>query len=66
MLIFFGLESRGSGGSDYTETNDVYFFLNLLQVALLGIDIISTFVDRISDHFRGYVGTGKCVNVSYL
>ncbi|XP_062869738.1 CLIP-associating protein 2 isoform X18 [Trichomycterus rosablanca] len=27
------------------------------KVALLGIDIVSAFVDRIGDHFRGYVGT---------
>ncbi|XP_053531146.1 CLIP-associating protein 2 isoform X24 [Ictalurus punctatus] len=27
------------------------------KVALLGIDIVGAFVDRMSDHFRGYVGT---------
>ncbi|XP_017551094.1 CLIP-associating protein 2 isoform X2 [Pygocentrus nattereri] len=27
------------------------------KVALLGIDIVSAFVDRMSDRFRGYVGT---------
>ncbi|XP_076865034.1 CLIP-associating protein 2 isoform X23 [Brachyhypopomus gauderio] len=27
------------------------------KVALLGIDIVSAFVDRLSDRFRGYVGT---------
>uniref|UniRef100_A0A4W4GAB3 TOG domain-containing protein n=1 Tax=Electrophorus electricus TaxID=8005 RepID=A0A4W4GAB3_ELEEL len=27
------------------------------KVALMGIDIVSAFVDRMSDHFRGYVGT---------
>ncbi|XP_026144498.1 CLIP-associating protein 2 isoform X35 [Carassius auratus] len=27
------------------------------KVALLGIDIVSAFVDRMTDHFRGYIGT---------
>ncbi|XP_041100813.1 CLIP-associating protein 2-like isoform X8 [Polyodon spathula] len=27
------------------------------KVTLLGIDLISAFVDRLSDHFKGYVGT---------
>lgn len=36
-------------------------FLIWFQVALLGIDIVGAFVDRMSDHFRGYVGTGKNV-----
>lgn len=29
------------------------------QVALLGIDIVAAFVDRLNERFRGYVGTGK-------
>lgn len=37
----------------------IYLFLVWCQVALLGIDIVSAFVDRMTDRFRGYIGTGK-------
>lgn len=37
----------------------IYLFLVWSQVALLGIDIVSAFVDRMTDRFRGYIGTGK-------
>lgn len=47
------------------EENEVWcfqlicLFLVWCQVALLGIDIVSAFVDRLTDRFRGYIGTGK-------
>lgn len=37
----------------------ICLFLVWCQVALLGIDIVSAFVDRLTDRFRGYIGTGK-------
>lgn len=37
----------------------VYVMLLFQQVALLGLDVLGAFVDRLSGRFKSYIGTGK-------
>jgi len=37
----------------------VYLILLFQQVALLGLDVLGAFVDRLSGRFKSYTGTGK-------
>lgn len=43
----------------------VYLILLFQQVALLGLDVLGAFVDRLSGRFKSYIGTGKC-NITFF
>lgn len=37
----------------------MHLMLLFQQVALLGLDVLGAFVDRLSGRFKSYLGTGK-------